>query len=251
MGDAAILLEALSVRFRAGSRVITALDAVDVRVEAGRVFGFLGPNGAGKTTAIHVLLGFLDATSGRASLFGHDVRQRIARRRLGYLAEQPDAYRFLTGREMLRFAGRLCGLRGRDLEQRIVRVMEEVDLSDAADRRLGTYSRGMRQRLGLAQAIVHDPDLLILDEPTGGLDPIARLHVRGLIDRWHRNGKTVFFSSHELSEVELVCDEICILSAGRVVASGAPTQLVPPGERLEPYFMRVVSRDAPPSPSPP
>ena len=188
-----------------------------------------------------MLLGFQQATSGSAEVFGCDVRQTIARRRIGYLPEHPDVYRFLTGREMLRFAGQLCGLSGADLERRARAVLQEVDLTEAADRRIATYSRGMRQRICLAQALIHDPDLLILDEPTGGLDPLGRLLIRRIISDWRNRGKTVFFSSHELSEVELVCDRVCILARGRVVAQGVPHELAAPGERLEQFFMRVVA----------
>ncbi len=187
-----------------------------------------------------MLLGFQQATSGRATLFDCDVRAAIARQRLGYLPEHPDAYRFLTGREMLQFVGKLCGLAGATLDQRIRLVLEEVDLAGGADRRIAMYSRGMRQRICLGQALLHEPDLLILDEPTGGLDPIGRLLIRRIIADWRQRGKTVFFSSHELSEVELVCDQVCILARGRIVAQGVPHQLAGPGERLEQFFMRVV-----------
>jgi ABC-2 type transport system ATP-binding protein len=244
MDAMAISFDGLGVRFRSRRSEVVALDNLSVAVPAGRIFGFLGPNGAGKTTAIHVLLGFQQATSGSAAVFGCDVREPIARQRIGYLPEHPDVYRFLSGREMLRFAGKLCGLSGSFLEQRMRAVLQEVDLTEAADRRIATYSRGMRQRICLAQALIHDPDLLILDEPTGGLDPIGRLLIRRIISDWRSRGKTVFFSSHELSEVELVCDRVCILARGRVVAQGVPHELAAPGERLEQFFMRVVADDA-------
>lgn len=244
MDVAALSFENLGVRFLSRQGEVVALDGLSLVVPAGTIFGFLGPNGAGKTTAIHVLLGFLQATSGDAFVFGCSVREPIARQRIGYLPEHPDAYRFLTGREMLQFAGRLCGLSGSRLAQRTDAVLQEVDLAGAADRRIATYSRGMRQRICLAQALLHDPDLLILDEPTGGLDPIGRLLIRRIISDWRSRGKTVFFSSHELSEVELVCDRVCILSRGRVVAQGAPQALAAPGERLEQFFMRVIADDA-------
>lgn len=240
MIEPAIDVQNLTIRFDGPGGTVTALDKLNLKVEPGRVFGFLGPNGAGKTTTIHVLLGFVEPTEGQASLFGCDVRKSIARRRIGYLPEHPDLYRFLSGRELLRFAGRLAGMGGRQLETRITEVLNEVGLDDAADRRIAAYSRGMRQRIALGQALVHDPDLLILDEPTSGLDPIARQSVRGLIRRLRDRGRTVFFSSHELSEVELVCDDIAIMAKGRLVVSGAPASLIKPGERLEPFFMRVV-----------
>ena len=239
--DAALSCEQLAVRFRSRRNDVMALDGLSLAVPAGTVFGFLGPNGAGETTFIHVLLGFLQPTSGTACVFGRDVRLPIARQQIGYLPENPDAYGFLTGRELLAFAGRLCGLRGVRLEARIADVLAEVDLPAAADRRIATYSRGMRQRILLAQALIHDPDLLILDEPTGGLDPLGRRHVRRIIGDRRSRGKTVFFSSHELSEVELVCDQVCILARGRVVAQGAPHVLAAPGESLEQFFMRAVT----------
>lgn len=240
MVEPAISIEDLTVRFRAPGGTVTALDRLNLRVETGRVFGFLGPNGAGKTTTIHVLLGFVEAAEGRASIFGCDVRKSIARQRIGYLPENPDLYRFLTGRELLRFSGRLAGLGGSALEARVAEVLQEVSMSEAADRRIAAYSRGMRQRIALGQALVHDPDLLILDEPTGGLDPIARQSVRSMIRRLRDRGRTVFFSSHELSEVELVCDEVAIMANGRLVTSGKPGAMVKPGEHLETFFMRTV-----------
>jgi len=241
MDASALAFDGLGVRFRSRRDEVVALDNLCMSVPAGTIFGFLGPNGAGKTTAIHVLLGFQQPSSGSAAVFGCDVRKTIARQRIGYLPEHPDVYRFLTGREMLQFAGKLCGLSGITLQQRANAVLQEVNLVEAADRRIATYSRGMRQRICLAQALLHDPDLLILDEPTGGLDPLGRLLIRKIISDWRNRGKTVFFSSHELSEVELVCDRVCILARGRVVAQGVPQDLAAPGERLEQFFMRVVA----------
>jgi len=239
--DLPILVENLVVRFASSRGAdVRAVDGLTLRVEAGQAIGFLGPNGAGKTTAIHVMLGFIPADSGRVSLFGRDARDAAARRRIGYLPEQADAYRFLTGREWLRFTGRLCGLRGRALENRVEATLDEVDLREAADRRIATYSRGMRQRIALGQALVHEPSLLILDEPTSGLDPVARLRFRNRMAAWRAEGRTIFFSSHELSEVELVCDRVAILARGRLLAEGPPSSLVKPGERLEACFMRTV-----------
>ncbi len=238
----AIEIRGLSVSFAARGSVVHAVRDLDLDVPEGRVFGFLGPNGAGKTTTMHVLLGFLSPTAGRASLFGEDVRRAIARERIGYLPENPDTYRFLSGRELLRMTGRLFRLSGRILRDRADRLIEELALTAAADRPIATYSRGMRQRVCLAQALINDPDLLILDEPTAGLDPIARLDIRRLILRLREAGKTVFFSSHELSEVELVCDHLAIMAGGRLAAQGPARQLVPAGESLEKFFVRVVSQ---------
>ena len=210
-------------------------------MQTGHIFGFLGPNGAGKTTAMHVLLGFISATSGDASIFGTDVRDSVARQRIGYLPEQPDTYRFLTGRELLTLTGRLFHFRGKALRTRVAEVLAMTGIEDAADRRIATYSRGMMQRICLSQALINDPDLVFLDEPTGGLDPVGRMDVRRIILDLRDRGKTVFFSSHELSEVELVCDHLAILSRGKIVAEGAARDLVPEGERLERFFMRVVA----------
>jgi ABC-2 type transport system ATP-binding protein len=174
-------------------------------------------------------------------LFGEDVRHSIARRRIGYLPEHPDTYRFLTGRELLVMAGRLFGMERRVLRARIDELLATVGLTRAADRRLATYSRGMLQRVGLAQALIHDPELLILDEPTSGFDPLGRIEIRKIIAALRERGKTVFFSSHELSEVERVCDQVGIIAEGRLVAAGAVAELVKGAETLEQYFLRVVA----------
>ncbi len=236
----AIQIEDLVVRFASQRRSVEALRGLCLTVEQGTVFGFLGTNGAGKTTTMHVLLGFIEATSGAARVFGADVRESIARQRIGYLPEHPETYGFLTGRELLVMAGHLFGMRGPVLRDRAAALLKMVDLEEAASRRIATYSRGMMQRIGLAQALINDPDLVILDEPTGGLDPLGRMGIRRIIADLRSRGKTVFFSSHELSEVELVCDRVAILARGRLVAEGRGHELVKPGESLEKYFLRVV-----------
>ncbi|MBN1269901.1 MAG: ABC transporter ATP-binding protein [Kiritimatiellae bacterium] len=238
-----IEIEDLKVNFRARGRVVEALRGVSLSVGEGEVVGFLGPNGAGKTTTLHILLGFIEPTSGAARLFGEDVRRSIARQRIGYLPEHPELYRFLTGRELLTMAGRLFKLERRILRARVDEWIQAVGLADAADRRIATYSRGMMQRIGLAQALVNDPDLVILDEPSGGMDPLGRMDIRRIIADLKRRGKTVFFSSHELSEVELACDHVAILAQGRVVAAGRVADLDRGNESLEQYFLRVVRAD--------
>lgn len=239
--DSAISISNLVVEFPSRQGAIRALDGLMLNVKPGQVFGFLGPNGAGKTTTMHVLLGFIAATSGEASIFGTDVRHSIARQRIGYLPEHPDTYRFLSGRELLEMTGRLFLMKGPPLRNRIDEVLVMTGIQAAADRRIATYSRGMMQRICLAQALINDPDLVILDEPTGSLDPIGRMEIRKIIADLRDRGKTVFFSSHELSEVELVCDHLAILVKGRVVAEGKASDLVKPNESLEKYFMRVVA----------
>ena len=236
----AIEIKDLVVTFPSRSGPVEALRGLTLTVEQGTVFGFLGPNGAGKTTALHVLLGFVEPVSGSASVFGEDIGRSIARRRIGYLSELPDTYPFMTGRELLTMAGRLFSMGGRALRERIDHLLKVVDLERAADRLIGTYSRGMMQRIGLAQSMINDPDLFILDEPTAGLDPLGRMEVRRIIADLRARSKTVFFSSHELSEVELVCDRLAVVAQGRVVAEGKAASLVRPGESLEQYFLRVV-----------
>lgn len=241
----AIDIRELSVSFVAQGRTVHAIGNLSLKVEPGSVFGFLGPNGAGKTTTMHVLLGFIEPTAGEARIFGDDVRRSLARQRIGYLPEQPDTYRFLTGRELLAMTGRLFGLGGRCLRARVDELIDTMSLEEASRRRIATYSRGMMQRICLAQALVNDPDLVILDEPTGGLDPFGRARIREIIAGLRERGKTIFFSSHELSEVELVCDQLAIMAGGRVVAEGAAAELVPAGESLEKFFMRVAAASAP------
>jgi ABC-2 type transport system ATP-binding protein len=239
--DSAIAIQDLTVVFPSRQGAVRALDGLTLDVKPGQVFGFLGPNGSGKTTTMHVLLGFIAATAGEARLFGANVRESIARQRIGYLPEHPDTYRFLSGAELLLMTGRLFGMKGNSLRSRVQDLLHLTGIRGAADRRIATYSRGMMQRINLAQALVNDPDLVILDEPTGGLDPIGRMEIREVIMDLRNRGKTVFFSSHELSEVELVCDRLAILARGRLVAEGKPADLARPGESLEKYFMRVVA----------
>src|SRR5208282_5827679 len=195
-------------------------------VQAGEVFGFLGPNGAGKTTTMNVLLGFVNATAGSASIFGVDVRQPIARQRIGYLPELTYYYKFLNTEELLRFYARIFHIPRREREQRIGAVLKLVELEGARKRLIKTYSKGMQQRVGLAQALINNPDLLILDEPTSGLDPLGRMKVRSIIHRLKNEGKTVFFSSHELGEVETICDRIAIISEGQLKVIGPVNEII-------------------------
>jgi ABC-2 type transport system ATP-binding protein len=225
--------------FRQGTKV--ALAGLDLEVHAGEVFGFLGPNGAGKTTTINVLLGFLRPTAGAAYLFGIDVRQPIARQRIGYLPELTYYYKFLTAEELLRFYARLFDLPRREADVRIERLLKLVELNQAARRPIKTYSKGMQQRVGLAQALINDPDLLILDEPTSGLDPLGRMKVREIIQRLKNEGKTVFFSSHELGEVETVCDRVAIINQGELKMEGSVAGLLEKYQcNLEKIFLDLI-----------
>src|SRR6516225_5401584 len=224
---------------RDGRRV--AVQDLNLKVQAGEVFGFLGPNGAGKTTTMNVLLGFVNATSGEAFLFDVNVREPIARQRIGYLPELTYYYKFLTAEELLRFYGKIFRVTGAELDRRIDQLLKLVELDHARKRPIKTYSKGMQQRVGLAQALINDPDLLILDEPTSGLDPIGRMKVREIIQRLKQMGKTVFFSSHELGEVETVCDRVAIVNEGRIKEEGRVADLVQKhNTNLENIFLNII-----------
>lgn len=242
--DAILKTEDLRVEYRSremGQQTKTAVDGLSLSVFPGEVFGFLGPNGAGKTTTMNVLLGFVNPTSGSAYIFGTDVRKPIARQRIGYLPELTYYYKFLTAEELLRFYGRIFEIPPAELEKRIDAVLRLVELESARQRLVRTYSKGMQQRVGLAQALINNPDLLILDEPTSGLDPLGRMKVREIIQRLKSEGKTVFFSSHELGEVETVCDRVALLHEGRLKVEGRVDDLVRKYQcNLEQIFLKII-----------
>jgi ABC-2 type transport system ATP-binding protein len=240
--DSVIRLENLVVEYRnpADRTRNAAVKGLALSVRPGETFGFLGPNGAGKTTTMNVLLGFVQATSGSAYLFDVDVRNPVARQRIGYLPEQTYYYKFLTAEELLRFYARIFRLRGAEADRRIDEVIQLVELEGARKRLIRTYSKGMQQRVGLAQALINNPDLLILDEPTSGLDPVGRMKIRSIIQRLRGEGKTVFFSSHEMGEVETVCDRVAILCQGELRAEGRIADLTRGKENLEQVFLEAI-----------
>ncbi len=248
MTNAVLRTDNLRVEYRArelGQPVKVAVKGLTFQVHAGEVFGFLGPNGAGKTTTMNVLLGFVRPAAGAAYLFEVDVRQPIARQRLGYLPELTYYYKFLNAEELLRFYGRTFGIPAAELERRIDAVLRVVDLEAARKRLIKTYSKGMQQRAGLAQALINNPDLLILDEPTSGLDPVGRMKVREIIHRLKGEGKTIFFSSHELGEVETVCDRVAVLNQGELQVEGRVADLAAQYQcNLEQIFLKVIGYPA-------
>jgi ABC-2 type transport system ATP-binding protein len=207
-------------------RVLVALNQLDLQVRAGEVFGLLGPNGSGKSTTIKLLLGLIRPNEGEARIFGLTPDNLEARRRVGFLPENPYFYGFLTGDETLRFFGKLCGLGGAKLTARIDELIDLVSLQHGRERPLRSYSKGMLQRIGLAQALIHDPDLLFLDEPTAGVDPQGSAQIRDLIQRLKKMGKTVIFSSHLLEQVQEVADRVAIFSLGRKVLEGSLDELL-------------------------
>ncbi len=225
--------EKLTKRFVLGlrRREVRAVEELDLSVLRGEIYGFLGPNGAGKSTTIKMLVGLVAPTSGSARLFGEPITSRKARRRLGYLPENPYFHDFLTARQLLSFHGRLCGLSSTELAERIPRLLDLVGLGKAMDLPLRRFSKGMVQRAGIAQALVSDPDLVILDEPMSGLDPIGRKDVRDVIFRLKEMGKTIFFSSHILPDVEAICDRVGLLLGGRVREEGRLEDLLAAGAR--------------------
>jgi ABC-2 type transport system ATP-binding protein len=196
---------------------VEAVADIDLSVEQGEIFGFLGPNGAGKTTSVKMLLGLVHPTAGAGRVLGRPLGDRAARARIGFLPEHFSFHEWLEGRELLRFHGRLLGLPPRVLEPRITDLLERVELAEAGGRRLREYSKGMRQRIGLAQALLGEPALVFLDEPTSGLDPLGRRLVRDLIRELRDRGTTVFLNSHLLGEVEVTCDRVAFVKEGRVV----------------------------------
>lgn len=209
-----------------GRPPFVALDGLSLTVGRGEIFGFLGPNGAGKTTTLKILMGLVRATSGTAQLLGKPAGDVATRRRIGFLPESPYFYDYLTAEEFLGFYGRLAGLNHAALALRVTELLELVGLVEARTRQLRKFSKGMLQRIGLAQALIHDPELIVLDEPMTGLDPIGRKQVRDLILSLRDCGKTVFFSTHILHDVEMICDRVGIVMKGRLVASGRVDELV-------------------------
>jgi len=224
----AIELRGLVKDFSIGLRGVKlrAVDNLTLQVGAGEVFGLLGPNGSGKSTTIKIILGLLEPTAGECRVFGVPSARVEARLDVGYLPESPYFYRHLTGRELVKFYAKICGLGGATLPGRVAEVIAWVGLTEAADRRVGTYSKGMLQRIGLAQALVHDPRLVILDEPTAGVDPVGSAAISELVLKLKAQGKTVLITSHLLAQIEDICDRVAILDRGRLMLEGAVRDLV-------------------------
>lgn len=204
----------------------TVLRGLSFSVRQGEIVGFLGPNGAGKTTTIKILIGLIRPTSGSVELLGSPAGDVETHRRIGYLPESPYFYDYLTAEEFLRFYGRLAGMSGESLTHRVTLLLEMVGLTDARTKQLRKFSKGMLQRIGLAQALIHDPELVLLDEPMSGLDPIGRKEVRDLILQLRDQGKTVLFSSHIIPDVEMICDRVTVVLKGELLAAGRVEDLV-------------------------
>jgi len=228
MTDAAVAIRGLTKIFPVPlhRHSIVAVRDLNLRVEPGEVYGLLGPNGSGKSTTLKIILGLVSASHGRTEIFGRDSRLVESREAVGFLPENPYFYKYLSGEETLRFFGRLCRLGGARLKNRTDELLELVGLTKARKRRLGTYSKGMLQRIGLAQALIHEPKLLVLDEPTAGVDPAGSRQIRDLIVDLKRRGITVLLSSHLLAQAQEICDRVGILADGLLVREGRLEELI-------------------------
>ncbi len=202
-----------------------AVDDVSLSIEAGHVYGLIGPNGSGKSTTMKALLGLVAPTSGICKVFGCDATRVDARSEIGFLPENPYFYKHQTANETLKFYGKLCGIRGKELQNRVDELLDLVSLNHARNRRLGGYSKGMLQRVGLAQALIQKPRLLILDEPTAGVDPVGSREIRDLIFQLKEDGVTIFLCSHLLEQVQEVCDQVGIIFEGKLVTQGTLEEL--------------------------
>ena len=228
MSDPAVQIDNITKIFPVPLRRqrVVAVKNLSLSVESGGIYGLLGPNGSGKSTTLKILLGLVTPDSGSARIFGADCRSYRSRREVGFLPENPYFYKFLTAAETLRFYGKVCGIPARDLSKRIPELLDLVGLADARDRRVGGFSKGMLQRIGLAQALIQDPRLLVLDEPTAGVDPAGSHQIRDLILALKKRGKTILLTSHLLEQVQEICDRVGIMARGEMVREGPLEELV-------------------------
>lgn len=221
---------------------LRAVDEVSIQIMPGEVYGLIGPNGSGKSTTMKALLGLVAPTSGQCAIFGKDSMKVDSRNEVGFLPENPYFYKHLSGEETLEFYGKLCGIRGKQLKDRVTELLELVDLKEASHRRIGGYSKGMLQRIGLAQAMIQEPRLVILDEPTAGVDPVGSREIRDLIFKLKEQGITVFLCSHLLEQVQEVCDQVGIIFRGKMVKEGKLEDLIAIEDQTE-----LVMKDADPA----
>jgi ABC-2 type transport system ATP-binding protein len=228
MAIPAIHIQNLTKDFAVGMRGVKLRAVDDLCLEVGdnEIFGLLGPNGSGKSTTIKIILGLLEASTGNCEIYGKPSKSVDARRSVGFLPEAPYFYRYLTGHELVRYYARICMVPRAEIDSAVDSVIQLVGMSEAADRRVGTYSKGMLQRIGLAQSLVHDPQLVILDEPTAGVDPLGSAAIAEIVRELKRRGKTVLLSSHLLAQIEGLCDRVAILHRGKLVREGRVDDLV-------------------------
>ena len=239
----AIRFEDVRKTFRTSLKRSTVLAGISFTVKTGEIFGFLGPNGAGKSTSIKLLLNFIRPDAGNISVDGLQVERDQFQQHIGYLPETPCFFENLTGLETLRFAGQASGLDSQRIKERSAAVLARLNLTHAGGNPIRTYSKGMKQRLGLAMSLIHDPDIYILDEPMSGLDPMGRRLITDVILELRQRGKTVFFSSHILSDIERLCDRIGILNKGRLLYCGEVQAAARDEESMEDAFIRIIQQD--------
>jgi ABC-2 type transport system ATP-binding protein len=221
---------------------VVAVNDLSLEIAPGEIYGLLGPNGSGKSTTLKVLLGLATPTNGKTMIFGVDSRDYRSHHGVGFLPENPYFYKFLSADETLRFYGRICGLHGERLERRITELLSLVGLEEARHRRVAEYSKGMLQRMGLAQALVQDPQLIVLDEPTAGVDPIGSHQIRDLILELKKRGKTILLTSHLLEQAQEVCDRVGIMSSGSMVREGRLAELITVEDQME-YLIQDAPSD--------
>jgi ABC-2 type transport system ATP-binding protein len=228
MSTPAIRIQNLTKDFAVGMRgmKLRAVDDLCLEVGDNEIFGLLGPNGSGKSTTIKIILGLLEASTGTCEIYGRPSKLVDARRSVGFLPEAPYFYRYLTGRELVRYYARICMVPRVEIDAAVDSVIKLVGMTEAANRRVGTYSKGMLQRIGLAQSLVHDPQLVILDEPTAGVDPLGSAAIAEIVRELKRRGKTILLSSHLLAQIEGLCDRVAILHRGKLVREGRVDDLV-------------------------
>lgn len=228
MATPAICIQNLTKDFAVGMRgmKLRAVDDLCLEVGDNEIFGLLGPNGSGKSTTIKIVLGLLEASTGTCEIYGRPSKLVDARRSVGFLPEAPYFYRYLTGRELVRYYARICMVSRSEIDAAVDSAIQLVCMTEAADRRVGTYSKGMLQRIGLAQSLVHDPQLVILDEPTAGVDPLGSAAIAEIVRELKRRGKTILLSSHLLAQIEGLCDRVAILHRGKLVREGRVDDLV-------------------------
>ena len=238
-----IIIESLRKSFGTGNKKNVIVDNLSFHVQNGEVFGFLGPNGAGKSTTIKLLLGFLRADSGSMWVCGHKVGQDEYRHKIGYLPELPFFYSHLTALETLMVSGQLSRISSKEIKKQAFKLLSRLNLEHALHQRVGSFSKGMKQRLGMANALIHNPQILILDEPMSGLDPMGRYQLKELINELKAEGKTIFFSSHILSDIEELCDNIGVIHKGKLLYTGGLDSFILDAGSLEEQFIKVVSED--------
>lgn len=245
MGDSIIKTQNLTKVFKVGfrGRRVTALSNLNLEVKRGEIFGFLGPNGAGKTTTIKILMGLIYPTDGKAWILDRELGDVEVKNQIGFLPEQPYFYDYLTSMEFLQFYGQLFGLEKGELRERIATLLPMVGLENAVDIPLRKFSKGMLQRIGIAQALINHPDLIVLDEPMSGLDPIGRKEIRDLILHLKGEGRTIFFSTHIIPDVEMICDRVGILMNGQLVNTGRLSEIIDTKVKYVEVIAREVNRE--------